>query len=118
MSENFHVPYYLHLIFENYLQAKRKHDQSKILINILYYELSNVKGIDYTKEKGGSYSEDARIEKYYAISDRIREAEQEEQILKAYIKSLDRILRMVKDEPIREQIRKGCEGEIPFSPKY
>ena len=72
-------------------------------LNILYYELQGVKGVDYTREKG-SFNQDAKTEKYYQISDRIKELEGEQEYITACISTLNKLKSRIRKKEIQDAI--------------
>lgn len=111
------IPYYLDQIFSNYAALKKKLENNRNYIELLYYDLSGVKGLDYTKEKR-SFNREAQIERYYQISDQIEQIEEQNRIIDEYIKALDQVLTMVKDEKIRETITETRIKDYLFVSKY
>lgn len=84
-------------LYERYKMLQLKNG---CLLDVLYYELENVKAVDYSKEKG-TYSSDARIEKYYSISDRIAEAEKETTFINSCITGLEAIKDSIQDAELK-----------------
>ena len=68
------------------------HARKKSEIDLLYYELTGVKGKDYTKNRT-AFNRDQATERYYKLSDQIAQLESED---KYYIICLD-LLQQLKD---------------------
>ena len=90
-------------LLEQYGHYARLHLKNGCLLDVLYYQLENVKGIDYSKEKG-TYNNDARIERYYSISDRIAEVEKENAFIDSCINGLEAIRDSVQDADMKAKI--------------
>ena len=99
------IPEIYSTILETYERYKMAYLKNGCLLDSLYYELENVKGVDYTKEKG-TYNHDAHIEKYYSISDQIAEIEKENNFISACLNGLEKIKDSIQDQEIR---RKAAE---------
>lgn len=100
------IPYYLDQIFRSYRYIKRQQKTTRSFIDMLWYELENVKGIDYTKTKGTSINEDERIRKYYRLSDELQRKESEIEIMALYLATAERILKRIINEDLKEEIIK------------
>ena len=87
-------------ILRQYETYKMLQLKNGCLLDMLYYELENVKGIDYTKEKG-TYNKDAAAEKYYSISDRIAEVEKENVFISSCIDGLTAIKDSIQDAELK-----------------
>ena len=90
-------------VLHSYSYLKTKRIVNDRIIEGLYYDLENVKGVDYTKQKG-TYSEDARIERYYKISDRIEEREKENKVLDNVLNGLEKIKDGITDAEIKARV--------------
>lgn len=90
-------------VLRNYKYYKVKRIANDRIIENLYYDLENVKGVDYTKEKG-TYNENARIENYYKISDHIAEREKENRVLDNVLSGLEKIKDGITDEKVKARI--------------
>lgn len=84
-------------LYERYKMLQLKNG---CLLDVLYYELENVKAIDYSKEKG-TYSKDAAAETYYNISDQITEAEKEAAFISSCITGLEAIRDAIQDGELK-----------------
>lgn len=95
-------PFYDELLrhYQRYLHTRQGNDAK---INLLYYELEGVKGLDYTREKG-TYNKDAHIEKYYSISDQISELEKQNRIIDNCLKGLELIRDSIKDSTLKAKV--------------
>ena len=93
-------------VFEHYSLYKMLREKNRCKLDILYYELEGVKAVDYTKEKG-TYNNDARIEKYYRISDDISQLEKENTIIDNVLSGLEYIRDRVKEPSLRAKIEDG-----------
>ncbi len=87
-------------ILEQYTRYKLAQLKNSCLIDVLYYELENVKGVDLTKERS-TYNHDAHIEKYYSISDRITAAEKEQNFINACLTALEKVKDSIQDPDIK-----------------
>lgn len=70
------------------------------LLDVLYYELENVKAIDYGKEKG-TYNKDAAAERYYNVSDQIAEVEKENAFISSCITGLEAMKDAIQDAELK-----------------
>ena len=86
--------------YERYIMLREK---NRCKIRLLYYELENVKGIDYGKQRN-TYNHDAHIEKYYSVSDQITELEKENMYLTDCIKGLEYIKDNVKNATLKANL--------------
>lgn len=91
---------------QEYEHYRIRYEINRNKINLLYYELEGVKGIDYTKEKHNAYNHDAHIERYYNISDQIAEKEKENDFIKECLKGLEYIKDNIKDKEIKAKVTK------------
>ena len=99
------IPLIYCTIFSGYASIRSKYKLNHDMISNLYYEMENVKGVDYTKEKA-AFNKDRYIERYYKLSDSIEGYEAENKILKAYTDTIERIFESIPDPSLKEAIRK------------
>ena len=97
------IPDFYKDLLEKYPRYVMEREKNLLKIDALYYELENVKGVDYTKQRN-TYNHDAHIEKYYSISDEITELEQENSFINACIKGLEFIRDSIKDTTLKTKI--------------
>ena len=97
------IPDFYKDLLEKYPRYVMEREKNLLKIDALYYELENVKGVDYAKQRN-TYSHDAHIEKYYSISDEITELEQENSFINACIKGLEFIRDSIKDTTLKTKI--------------
>lgn len=103
--------YYIGKIFENYRSIDRKIEYDRELLNELWYDLENVKGINYSKQKF-SYNEQAKQDRYYHLSDRIQVIEEEIKTLDLYMNALKQIYSRI-EQPLKEQITEEYISDNP-----
>ena len=99
------IPYIYTLLFSEYRFVKQRYDLNTELIKDLYYELENVKGIDYSREKS-SFTKERHDERYYRISDKIEELENQNELIKKYIDASEDMIGILNDKSMKEAIRK------------
>lgn len=97
------IPPLYNSLFSNYSSYEMEYIKNRCKLDLLYYELEGVKGVDYTKEKG-TYNKDARIEKYYSVSDEIAELEKSNDFIYTCIKGLENIRDSIKDASFKNKI--------------
>lgn len=97
------IPDFYKDLLEKYPRYVMEREKNLLKIDALYYELENVKGVDYAKQRN-TYNHDAHIEKYYSISDEITELEQENSFINACIKGLEFIRDSIKDTTLKTKI--------------
>lgn len=97
------IPWLYDNLFSNYELYVVEYVKNRHKLNTLYYELEGVKGLDYTKEKA-TYNKDARIEKYYKISDQIAELEKSNDLIYTCIKGLENIRDGIKDTSFKNNV--------------
>lgn len=97
------IPDFYKDLLEKYPRYVMEREKNLLKIDALYYELENVKGVDYAKQRN-TYNHDAHIEKYYSISDEITELEQENNFINACIKGLEFIRDSIKDTTLKTKI--------------
>lgn len=93
-------------IFNLYESYSLEYARNRNEIEILYYELENVKGVNYAKEKS-TYNQDRQIEKYYSISDRIKDLEQANTFIANVLKGLEGIRDSIANKEIRDKATEG-----------
>lgn len=98
------IPYVYERMFQYYRSVKMNYQMNSKVISDLYYEMENVKGIDYTKEKG-SFSKEKSMNKYHMISDKIDKYEKENITLKAYLDSLEKVCDGIRDPILKNAVR-------------
>lgn len=97
------IPDFYKDLLEKYPRYVMEREKNLLKIDALYYELENVKGVDYAKQRN-TYNHDAHVEKYYSISDEITELEQENSFINACIKGLEFIRDSIKDTTLKTKI--------------
>lgn len=97
------IPDFYKDLLEKYPRYVMEREKNLLKIDALYYELENVKGVDYAKQRN-TYNHDAHVEKYYSISDEITELEQENNFINACIKGLEFIRDSIKDTTLKTKI--------------
>lgn len=97
------IPDFYKDLLEKYPRYVMEREKNLLKIDALYYELENVKGVNYAKQRN-TYNHDAHIEKYYSISDEITELEQENNFINACIKGLEFIRDSIKDTTLKTKI--------------
>ena len=97
------IPDFYKDLLEKYPRYVMEREKNLLKIDALYYELENVKGVDYAKQRN-TYNHDAHMEKYYSISDEITELEQENSFINACIKGLEFIRDSIKDTTLKTKI--------------
>lgn len=93
-------------VFILYERYKMLHTRNKYRLEILYYELENVKGVDYAKQKA-TRNEDARIEKYYSISEQISGLEKDNAFIENVLKGLEQIRDGITNKELRDRTTEG-----------
>ncbi len=104
LNPNCQIPFSYSIIFSGYYSAKAKYRSNQELKNHLFYEMENVKGIDYTRDKS-HLNKNRYIEKYYKLSDSIEMIEEENKALKSYTDMIEKIFESISDGSLKEAIR-------------
>jgi len=84
-----------------FMKAKSKFNES--MIRDLYYEMENVKGIDYTKERS-TFNKDRYDDVYFRLSEKIDDLERENRFLNDYFGIADSFLESITNESLKKRI--------------
>lgn len=84
-------------LFKSVKYLQLEHARNKAQLDILYYELTGVKGRDYTKDCT-AFNRDHANERYYKISDQIAEYEEADKYIKTALNLLQKLKGMLKPE--------------------
>lgn len=95
----------LDIIFLNYKKFYIYLYRLEIELSDLWYELENVKAVDYSKERT-SFNQDLATERYYKISDQIQEKEKDIRFMKAILDGMKQFWELIPDPEIRDKIGK------------
>ena len=89
--------------FECAKRLQIEHEKNKVQLEILYYELTGVKGVDYSKQKS-TFNQEARTAKYYKISDQIEDIEKKDKYIVICLNLLNKLKEVCKTDEQKEAI--------------
>ncbi|MDD5792274.1 MAG: hypothetical protein PUD22_06810 [Erysipelotrichaceae bacterium] len=101
---NSKIPPYLRSIYELYGRLLDDIKLFEIIKNNTLYEMSGVKGIDYSRNKG-TFNKEMYDKKYYQLSDELSEIDESIQICKSFIVAMDNTLKRIKDQNVAKEIK-------------
>ena len=105
MNQNqIEIPYHLEKIFSTYKQIDHAIKINNNIINALWYQLENVKGIQYNKLKF-TFNKDLKTESYYQISEQIDKREKQNSFYKEYLKAINKLLTLIDDSDLQSTIK-------------